>query len=665
MAEWKKVIVSGSNAELNRIFASGAITGSNISSSGDLFASLVTASTTNVVTYNTTTGKFHYTASNNVGTNTIGTPDDGNYNDGLFPFTPSTTIATAVDDINEVLAGLAPPAAPALDYIDATGWTTIADWESGNYYLAFGASTPTSSYSPVSSGSTTGFSDVEFANIYTGSAGVTGTVTTSRIRLGVLTLNTTPITVTLNNDVAANIASFTNYPADAFKATADTSQGETYTIDINGTTYTYTTTTSASVTNVATTPPGPTITLTAAQTGSFTGTGQSFSLFRHRTGTVSIPASTWRTGSNFARVSSSIAGGPTTYIDWVFDPAAAAGNFPYIFNNFRTASISTSGIKWISGIPYLTSFAFTATGSVSNYYKNSYSLNSFTPTVTIGGSMGPVTPSNPTTADSLLQVSTAYTSTTNRILSQSLTTTITISHPFSSKSNNTAVSTSAILYDNVASSGITGLVENFTSESRRVPSASYNNQNSANTAIGTYPASESLNGRTSELMVFSGSLRYPTASLNGGNFTGIFHTASATTPNYTGINNNRYYYRVFTNGSSDKGNFALSVTGINTTWIPYTGNLSGSNNIKISAKIPGLTGWRDLMTGAPGGSYTPLDDNVGCQTGAAPSNLGATYNTTTFNITFLTELVPANGFLVLRLEASSSWRGNLTNLTLA
>jgi hypothetical protein len=115
MAEWKKVIVSGSNAELNRIFASGSITGSHVSSSGDLFALLVTASTTNVVTYNPTTGKFHYTASTNVGTDTIGTPDDGSYTDGFFDtFTSNTTVADAIDEISAAFLDLAPAKAPVL-----------------------------------------------------------------------------------------------------------------------------------------------------------------------------------------------------------------------------------------------------------------------------------------------------------------------------------------------------------------------------------------------------------------------------------------------------------------------------------------------------------------------------------------------------------------------
>jgi hypothetical protein len=44
-----------------------------------------------------------------VGSSALGVPTDGTYLDGLLTFTPSTLIADAVDEINEVLLGLAPP----------------------------------------------------------------------------------------------------------------------------------------------------------------------------------------------------------------------------------------------------------------------------------------------------------------------------------------------------------------------------------------------------------------------------------------------------------------------------------------------------------------------------------------------------------------------------
>jgi len=667
MAEWKKVIVSGSSAELNNIFASGDITGSNISSSGDLFASLVTASTTNVVTYNTSTGKFHYTASSNVGSDTIGIPTDGTYTDGLFPFEPTTTVANAVDDINEVLAGLAPPAAPALDYIDATSWTS-ADWDSGNYYLAFGDSLSTSSYSNLNLSSTTGFSNVDFGGIYTGSVGSTNNLTTSRIRLGVLASNTTPITITLNNDVAVNSGTYVNYPANAFKANSDPAAGETYTIDINGTTYIYTAATSASVTNGATSPTGPTITLTAAQTGSFIGTGQSFSLFRHRTGTVSIPASTWRTGSNYARVSSSIAGGPTTYIDWVFDPAAASGNFPYTFSTPTSTSFSATGEKALSGVKYYTNISYNFSCSLSNYYKNSYRSGTLAASDSSQGFNSQtsglistlVNIPTPTTADSIFQINSAhtFTSTTSRLLSASLASKVNVSNLLGKTGNSSTLTTPTILYDNVNTSN-TALTESFCLENYRVPSASYDTQTAASTALNTFPSASAL--ATSDLAVYNGAARYPTQLLNGGNINGstvVYKIAGQ--PDYSGATEDRSFYRVFQNGVSQRATWNIRLDGSNATFVTVGTSLTG-NNMTLEIKVPDETGWRDVIAAAPNaGTYNALDDGVGCKSGATIA-LGGTGG----DISLVSERLGPSEYFVLRFTVGSLWTGNISKITIS
>ena len=62
MATWKKVIVSGSNAELNTLFTSGDITASGeISGSSRWFGGLETTENQEyVVVYDTATGEFKY-----------------------------------------------------------------------------------------------------------------------------------------------------------------------------------------------------------------------------------------------------------------------------------------------------------------------------------------------------------------------------------------------------------------------------------------------------------------------------------------------------------------------------------------------------------------------------------------------------------------------------
>jgi len=653
MAEWKKVIVSGSSAELNNIFAKGSITGSNVSSSGNLFASLSAVPQNWVVTYKSESGQFHYTASTAVGNTTIGTPTDGTYIDGLLPFTSTTTIANAVDDINEVLAGLAPPAAPVLDYIDSSTTTGV-----GSLFMGFSAAVPTSSYSPMS-GSITSFSDVAFDGQYATTLGSDG----NRIRLGTFAASTA-ITIVLNNDVVSNGSPFLNYPSNSFKANSDPTTGETYTLDLNGTAYTYAVPDSRSVAAQTFTGTTATITLTQAQTGSYPGTGNSFATFRHRTGSVSIPAATWRTGSNFARISSSIAGGPTTYIDWVFDPAAALGNFSYGFNNFRTSSVSATGIRWISGVPYYTGFSYNVTGSISNYYKNTYNKNAKTWTNNSSGFLTTptaVTPSNPTTVDDLWQINSTHTAVTSniRLLSQSLSSTLTVTNDFSKTGNIGNIVTPPILLDNFTDS-VGDLFEPFILETRRVPSASYDTQAAASNALGTFPSASTLS--TSELLVYSSSVRYPTQGLNSGNFTGITYTTGSA-PNYSGATGDRWYFRTFRNTANADSTFTMTITGTNSTWTAFGGALS-SNAVKIWIKVPGVTGWRDVYTDTPAGAYNALDDNIGCRTDTPAGSL-TSFGTATFKIDFKNETVPANNYFVLRVQASSGWTGRLNSITIA
>ena len=59
--------------------------------------------------YNPFTGELDYFEEGGAGSTTIGTPDDGTYEDGLLNLTPSTKIPNAFDAINEILKYLAPP----------------------------------------------------------------------------------------------------------------------------------------------------------------------------------------------------------------------------------------------------------------------------------------------------------------------------------------------------------------------------------------------------------------------------------------------------------------------------------------------------------------------------------------------------------------------------
>ena len=86
MPNWKKVIVSGSNASLSSVTASSAV-----SASGDLFANLAETNDSNfkTVVYDTSTGQFHRTGS--YGGGGSGKYESGTGTGGIKPTEGSNT----------------------------------------------------------------------------------------------------------------------------------------------------------------------------------------------------------------------------------------------------------------------------------------------------------------------------------------------------------------------------------------------------------------------------------------------------------------------------------------------------------------------------------------------------------------------------------------------
>lgn len=594
MAEWKKIIVSGSDAELNSV--------------------------------------------------NIGAAEDGTYTDGLFTdFTSATTIGTAVDRFNEVLKGLSPSAAPILDNVESstTGVNSLK--------LAFGSTLSTSSYVNVTG--TGSLSAVDFTGTYSRIIGTGG----GYLRLGVFDVAQN-IALTLNQDVPVDSDAFVNYPADAFNVPVG--GGEAYTLEVNGTAYQETTSGTSPLS-------GTYFTLTQAQTGSFKQTGLPFNVFRHRTGTLIVSSSDFQNGWNYAKITNN-QGNVTNYIDWVYDPAAAPGNFAFSFNGFTSASVAATGEKWLSGIPYLTSFSYNFSGSIGNYYKNVYNTVDLAANSTAHGwnartaglTATAVAITAPTTADSQLPVISAHTLSATRILGTTLTSTLDVQNTLD-KVGEVTVVTPKILYDTVNTAN-TKIIENFCLENYRIPVAAYDTQISLSGAVNTFPSGSSLD--TDELVVYNGAVRYPTQILNSGNIAGegIVYFAN-TLPNYSSATGDRYFFRANQNGVNAAATFTLKITGTNTSFVPFGGALTG-NNVKIWIKVPGVTGWRDISTAAPANtSGIATNDNVGCRSGAQPSNL-TSLATINFDINLLTENIVSNEYFAIRIQAGSSWAGTITKV---
>ena len=110
MAQWKKIITSGSNAALNNISASGHLAFS---------ASSTTETNFNVLVQDPSTGQVYTTGSvgggggSNVATEiTLGEDTTGN-----LPLISSTTVQSSIDQINSILGLLAPTPPPNLSNI--------------------------------------------------------------------------------------------------------------------------------------------------------------------------------------------------------------------------------------------------------------------------------------------------------------------------------------------------------------------------------------------------------------------------------------------------------------------------------------------------------------------------------------------------------------------
>ena len=566
----------------------------------------------------------------------IGRAEDGDYTDGLYTdVTSDTTVGTMIDRFNEVLKGLSPAPAPDLDNIQSTN-------TGGTALLGFGASQPTSSYFNVTGIGSLGAVDFKGSFLPSGNK-----------RLGVFTA-TANIVGVLNEDVPANGSPFENYPANSFLVPVD--GGEQYQLEINGDVYTIETTSGTDALSTAT------FNLSSANIGSFPATGLPFTIFRHRTGTVTIPTAAWRNGYNYLRV---IQGSNTTnYVDWVYDPAAASGNFPYTFTGFDTGSVSATGQKNLSGIKYYTGFSYAVTGTIGNYYKNVYnsSAKAFS-NRTSGLSANSVSIPEPSTADSTISVNSTHTfaSSGYRLLGQTLTSTLSFNNGFGKSGTTGAITTPTILLDNNNTSNSTSL-ERFCLENYRAVSASYDLQSDASSAIGNYPSSTDLG--TSELAVYNGAVRYPTRVLNSGNVSGS-NTVYAITgqPDYSGATEDRWFFRVFRNGGSTAATPTISITGTEIDFTKYSGTLSG-DAVKIWLKVPGRTGWRDTLTPAPSSTGGSTADNLGCLRGDAPANIGASSTTRTIGIDLKTEAINANEYFLVRIQASSGWTGTISQISI-
>ena len=392
------------------------------------------------------------------GTGTIGPAEDDSYTDGLFTdFSNTTNIGTAIDRFNEVLKGLAPSAAPALDDMDCDDSGTSAK-------LSFGSSQSISGYTNVAPSGltpTNNLSNVDINGTYS------STTTSNDVRVACFAGSTT-IEGTLNEDISADSP---NYSANSF---GDGDSGTLYLFVNNNSSAIHSVDLNSFGSGNSLNGNSSGFNLSAVTNGAFSD-GSAFSTFKHRTGTYKITAADQRNGWNYARVTHVIGSTTNTcnYVEWVNDPdsnaLASAGS--------ALDTLSMTGTKNLSGVKYNTGGSAKYRIRVTNAYRNVYSTSNITftetncsvpnqsfPSINYGGG------ENET---KVLHLTGSATITGDPILNGSISVSTNVPHPL--KSNLSSAGSQSIsgilLYD--LSDNASVISENFRGESYRMVSGSY------------------------------------------------------------------------------------------------------------------------------------------------------------------------------------------------
>jgi len=595
----------------------------------------------------------------------IGDPEDGSYQDGIFKdFTPSTPIGVAIDRFNELFLSLAPAPAPDLDNLDC-------DTSAGvTAFLSFGSSNDQSAATPayISSTTTAGFSAVNVNGSY--GASTSG----DNIRKGIYN-GLSNISGDLNEDIPSYVhnTNVTNYVANSF---GNANQG-TLELYVNGTLVHSVDLTTSSAGSGA---PGSGAAsklnvngsgfINLSQTGSAVqSNGLTFEPFQHRTGKYIIHSTEQRNGWNYARVihNKGSTQTQTNYVEWINDNNANA-----LSASNSSLSFEGSGSIDLSGVRYFQSGTLTYRVKVDNAYKYVYDNTAISFTTSnssaanSGLSLNFSSQAKPTintasgenhTKSLHLTASSAITA--NYFTSGSVTVGTTVTHPLKSNLVNSGQATShGILTYNYANTS-TEIAETFRRENYRIVSSSYNTQSevidNASVWNSTVFMTSSNGGHSDGLQFFNTTLVSPKNTTNGGNFS-TFSGGPSGNPNYSTITGVRTFYRWFKNTTGAQYDLSLAMDGSST--IVSDATALNSTRIKAFVKVPGKTGWMDVALPF---TLDQVQDGAGSYISNSFLSFDSTLNATNY-LNLGNVEIANNEYLVLKIIADSSWTENISSI---
>ena len=595
----------------------------------------------------------------------IGDPEDGSYQDGIFKdFTPSTPIGIAIDRFNELFLSLAPAPAPDLDNLDC-------DTSAGvTAFLSFGSSNDQSSASPayISSTTTAGFSAVNVNGSY-------GTSTSGgNIRKGIYN-GSTSILGDLNEDIPAYVhnTNVTNYVANSF-GNADQGTLELY---VNGAlAHSVNLTLSDAGSGVPGSGTASKLNINGSGFTNLSQTGSAvqsnaltFEPFQHRTGKYVVHPTDQRNGWNYARVvhNKGSTQTQTNYVEWIND-----SNADSLSASNSSLSFEGSGSIDLSGVRYFQSGSLIYRTKVDNAYKYIYDDTAIT-----------FTTSNSSAASSGLSVSFASQAkpiiniaggenhtkslhltassviTANYFTSGSITVGTNVTHPLKSNLVNGGQATSPRVLTYNYTNTSTETAETFRRENYRILSGSYDAQaeviDNSNVWNSTVFMTSSNGGHSDGLQFFNATLVSPKNTTNGGNFS-TFSGGPSGNPNYSGTTGTRTFYRWFKNTTGVQYDLSLTMDGSST--IVSDATALNATRIKTFVKVPGKTGWMDVALPF---TLDQVQDGAGSYISNAYLSFDSTLNATNY-LNFGNVEIANNEYLVLKIIADSSWTGNISSI---
>lgn len=508
----------------------------------------------------------------------VGTPSTGNFNSGLINFSITTALADTIEQIDEVLAALA-PAPPS----------SMAGTVLTNSISLF----------------TGKLSNISGATYKSGQGvGTTATYITNQATFSLTTLasafnnaDSGVLNVIVNG---SNVGSFDL--STAFDPTFKTSQqGATY----NGNT------------GLPYTIGGGKLTIQTV------GEYNSFPL--------------WQRGAVRVNMSSPISGYNTIQLNHVVNAVTRNAVLVEIFYDARittpsvstpTLSVSSSTTKTLSGLVFLTiGSVLTSGATVTNGFANTYLQTPLSYSFSAGIASGSIaitdgylsgfSPSAPNSTDTITITAKPFTLAAANQKSLSERITLTYTDVFGGTFVGTSASQNILVntYGNIS----TDLSESFVDENYRLanPGTYPSDYTSIPGSItGIWTSSSLLSNGNAQ--VVNGTLIYPITNYSSGYL-------PAQAADYSGFTGTQVYYRAIKKSSVAHSSGTLNIPGLTAADIGISGTVT------VEIKFPSVTGWKDIGQSFNPSLFTnPTDlllNGQGCQTSASGSQFGFSMGT--------------------------------------